>query len=149
MKRNRHEEIIDIVNSYNIETQDALIEHLRDRGYNVTQATVSRDIRELKLIKVSSGNSFKYAVPVIDTFKYSTKYRNIFKEIIVKVDLAGNLIVLKTLAGMAQAAAAAIDGIGWNEIVGTLAGDDTVFIAMRSVEKADEYAKIIGEMLES
>ena len=147
MKSSRHDAIIDIINSYNIETQDDLIQHLNERGYKATQATISRDLRELKLVKVTAGNSFKYSLPEVDAFKYSGKYRTIFKEIIEKVDVAGNLIILKTLAGMAQAAAAAVDGIGWNEIVGTLAGDDTVFIAMRTPEKATEYSEAIEEML--
>lgn len=141
MKYKRHDEIISIVNSYNIETQDELIEKLRERGYEVTQATISRDIRELKLTKVATGgNSYKYAIPTHDTLKYSTKYQYIVRETIIGVDFACNTIVLKTLAGMAQAAAAAIDALGWNEIVGSIAGDDTIFVVMRSAEKAEEYA---------
>ncbi len=148
MKYKRHSEIIKIVNSYNIETQDELIEKLRDRGYEVTQATVSRDIRELKLTKVASGNNaYKYAVPTHDSQIYSSKYQYIVRETIISVEAACNMIVLKTLAGMAQAAAAAIDALGWNEIVGSIAGDDTIFIVMRSPEKAEEYTEKFRNIL--
>lgn len=141
MKYKRHSEIIKIVNSYNIETQDELIEKLKKRGYDVTQATISRDIRELKLTKVATGNnSYKYAVPTHETQIYSSKYQYIVRETIIGVDYAQNIIVLKTLSGMAQAAGAAIDALGWNEVVGSIAGDDTIFIVMRSEEKAEEYA---------
>ncbi len=148
MKYKRHNEIIKIVNSYNIETQDELIEKLKDRGYDVTQATVSRDIRELKLTKVAAGhNAYKYAVPTHDSQIYSSKYQYIVRETIISVESACNMIVLKTLAGMAQAAAAAIDALGWNEIVGSIAGDDTIFIVMRTPEKAEEYTQNFRNIL--
>lgn len=141
MKYKRHNKIIEIINENNIETQDELIEKLKESGFDVTQATVSRDIRELKLIKVSTdNNSYKYALSSPDTMKISVKYRSIIKETIVKVDYAGNFVVLKTYSGMANAAAAAIDGMGWNEIVGSIAGDDNIFILMRSEEIAAEFA---------
>ena len=141
MKYKRHNEIIKIVSAFNIETQDELIEKLRERGFDVTQATVSRDIRELKLTKVALGsNAYKYAVPAHDAQIYSTKYQYIVKETIVGIDFACNMIILRTLSGMAQAAAAAIDSLGWNEIGGCIAGDDTIFIVMRSADKAEEYA---------
>ncbi len=148
MKYKRQSEIIDIISSYNIETQDELIEHLKDRGYDVTQATVSRDIRELKLLKVAVGvSSYKYALPTHDSQKYSSKYQYIVRETIISVDYAENMIVLKTLAGMAQAAAAAVDALGWNEIVGSIAGDDTIFIVMRTKEKAQEYTEVFKNIL--
>ena len=144
MKYKRQEEIKKIVSEYNIETQDELIVRLRDRGYEVTQATVSRDIRELHLIKVALGaNAFKYSLPVYDAQNYSSKYQYIIKETVVSIESAQNLIVVKTLPGMANAAAAAIDGLGWNEAIGSIAGDDTIFIAMRSYEKASEYANTL------
>ena len=140
MKYKRHAEIINIINSYNVETQDELIEKLSEKGYEVTQATVSRDIRELNIIKIPTGkNSFKYAIPKSDPIRYDEKYQNIVRETILSVDVACNTIVLKTLAGMAQAAAAAIDALGWNEVVGCIAGDDTIFVMMRSEDKAIEY----------
>ncbi len=147
MKYKRHNEIKKIISAYNIETQDELMARLRDRGYDVTQATISRDIRELRLIKVAVGiNSFKYAIPTFEAQNYTEKYQYIIKETVIHVDTAQNLIILKTLPGMAQAAAAAVDGLGWNEMVGSIAGDDTIFIAMRSYEKAQEYAESINDL---
>ena len=144
MKYRRHEEIKKIVSDFNIETQDELIARLRDRGFEVTQATVSRDIRELHLVKTPLGaNAFKYSLPVYDAHTYSSKYQYIIKETVTSIDTAQNLIIVKTLPGMANAAAAAIDGLGWNDLVGSIAGDDTVFIAMRSYEKASEYAETL------
>ncbi|MBE6685617.1 MAG: arginine repressor [Ruminococcaceae bacterium] len=143
MKNNRQNEILDIIKLFNIETQEELIIKLRERGYDVTQATVSRDIRELKLVKITSGdNSYKYAAPTGDDKRdYNSKYKYIIRETVTDVDYACNLVILKTMPGMAQASAAAIDGLGWNELVGSIAGDDTVFIAMRSEKKASEYAE--------
>ena len=140
MKKVRQSKIIELINKYNIETQDGLIEKLREEGFDVTQATASRDIRELNLVKVSfGGGSYKYAESPKDDMNISVKYKNILKETLVSVDYACNTIVLKTYSGMAQAAAAAIDNMGWSEIVGSVAGDDTILIVMRSDESAKEF----------
>ncbi|MBR5314017.1 MAG: arginine repressor [Clostridia bacterium] len=140
MKKQRQKKILELIARYNIETQDGLIEKLRGEGFDVTQATASRDIRELKLVKVSvDGNIYKYAESPKDDIKISVKYRNILKETLVSIDYACNMIVLKTYSGMAQAAAAAVDNMGWNEIVGSVAGDDTIIIVMRSDESAKEF----------
>ncbi|MBE6717949.1 MAG: arginine repressor [Ruminococcaceae bacterium] len=140
MKKNRQNKIIELINKYCIETQDALIEKLKEEGFDVTQATASRDIRELNLVKVSvDGNTYKYAESPKDDIKISVKYKNILKETLVSADYACNMMVLKTYSGMAQAAAAAIDNMGWNEIVGSVAGDDTIIIVMRSDESAKDF----------
>lgn len=135
MKQTRQKTLIDIVNQFDIETQEELMDILRSRGYDTTQATISRDIKELKIIKVATDyNSYKYAVSPQDDVRITVKYRNIIKETVMNIDFAGNLIVLKTYPGMAQAAAAAIDSMEFNEILGTIAGDDTIFIATYSSE---------------
>lgn len=140
MKKNRQAKILEIINKNTVETQDTLIEMLRLEGYDVTQATASRDIRELNLVKVSvDGGSYKYAESPKDDIKISVKYKNILKETLINVDYACNAIVLKTYSGMAQAAAAAIDNMGWSEIVGSVAGDDTIIMIMRSDESAKEF----------
>ena len=150
MKSSRQNAIVEIIKRNNIETQEELLEKLEKIGYKVTQATVSRDIKEMKLVKITTdGVSYKYALPKDETPDYSNKFRMILKETVVEVDHAGHLIVLKTMSGMGSAAAAAIDGIGWNEIVGTLAGDDTIFVLMRNEEKAAEYADNFREVLAS
>ena len=140
MKKQRQKKILELIAQYNIETQDGLIEKLREVGFDVTQATASRDIRELNLVKVAAdGNTYKYAESAKDDMKISVKYRNILKETLVSIDYACNSIVLKTYSGMAQAAAAAVDNMGWSEIVGSVAGDDTIIIVMRSDESAKEF----------
>jgi len=149
MKKSRQAKILEIIAKYNIETQDALIEKLKESGFDVTQATASRDIRELNLVKVSvDGNFYKYAESPKEDMKVSLKYKNILKETLLSADYACNTIVLKTYSGMAQAAAAAIDSMGWNEIVGSVAGDDTILIVMRSDESAksfyNKFATLIG-----
>ncbi len=141
MKYKRHNRIMEIIAANNIETQDELIAKLKESGYEVTQATVSRDIRELKLIKVATeDNKYKYALSTQDTMRISVKYRSIIRETVIKVDWTAQFVVLKTYPGMAQAAAAALDGMGWNEIVGSIAGDDNIFILMRDEKMAEMFA---------
>lgn len=140
MKKERQKKILEIIERYNVETQEELTAKLGEEGYNVTQATASRDIRELNLIKVSiDGMSYKYAVAPKEDIKISVKYKNILRETLISADFACHTVVLKTYSGMAQAAAAAIDNMGWNEIVGSVAGDDTILIIMRSDESAKEF----------
>lgn len=150
MKKNRRQaEIKDIIKSYNVETQDELIARLRARGIYAAQATVSRDLRELHLTKVPFGaKSFKYALPIhSETPANQSKYLSILRDTIVHIRTAQNLIVIHTMPGMAQAAAAAIDGLEWKEIVGSIAGDDTIFLAMKSYEKADEYSSMLNRYI--
>lgn len=135
MKKGRHEAIIDIISNADIENQSELATKLVERGFNVTQATVSRDIQRLNLIKIKSGNKFKYAV-VENPGNYSDKYIRILHETIKKIDVARNILVIKTQSGMAMATAAALDGLVFVEILGSLAGDDTIFIATKSDDSA-------------
>ena len=132
MKADRHNRIVELVTVYNIETQEELAGFLRESGYDVTQATVSRDIRELGLIKVSGiDGKQRYSVtghgkkPVIDR-----KYIHALKDAVVSVDKAENILVIKTVAGMAMAVAAAIDALNIPEIVGSIAGDDTIMLSL-------------------
>ena len=135
MKKGRHEAIIDLVRSNEIENQSELAYKLSEMGYEVTQATVSRDIQKLNLIKVKSNGKFKYAVvETVDNF--SEKYVRIIRETIKLMDIAKNLVVIKTQPGMAMATAAALDGLQLDEIVGSLAGDDAIFVATKSDDNA-------------
>lgn len=135
MKKRRQKSIMDIINRYDVETQEELIEMLRNRGYEITQATISRDIKDLKIIKVATEyDTYKYALPANEDVRFSAKYKNIIKETVISIDYAENIVVLKTYPGMAQAAAAAIDSMEFNEVMGTIAGDDTIFLAMYSSE---------------
>lgn len=148
MKYQRQNKILEIVRTSDVETQDELIEKLRECGYEVTQATVSRDIRELKLAKIAmADNRLKYAAAARDDARTGAKFKNIIVETVMKIDWANNLVVIKTYPGMAQAAAAAIDGMGWNDIVGSIAGDDTVLLIMRSEAKAAEAAGKFVEII--
>ena len=129
MKVKRHNEIIDLIKTREIGTQEELLDLLKSKGYDVTQATISRDIRELNLTKVNSGGKQKFAVIIKDE-EFSDKYVRVLKEGFVSMVSSGNLIVLKTVVGMAMAVATAIDALEMNEIIGCIAGDDTIFIAV-------------------
>ena len=148
MKQNRHERIIEIISAYDIETQDELLEKLKRDGFEVTQATISRDIKQLQLVKVAGQDGhYKYAVSQHSGTKNALKFKTILKETIVKVDYAQNIVVLKTYSGMAQAAAAAIDALQMQDIVGSVAGDDTILIVMRSTEIAGDFTEKYKELL--
>lgn len=136
MKVDRQEKILELIGKYDIETQEELAEHLHREGFKVTQATVSRDIRELKLSKVSAGEGKqKYALMTRGTL-FSEKYMRIFRDAFVSADIAQNLLVVKTVSGMAMAVGASLDSIGIHEIVGCIAGDDTVLVVLRTSEDA-------------
>ncbi len=149
MKIKRHSAILNLISNNDIETQEELCEKLEKAGFAVTQATISRDIKELRLIKVQSANgSYKYSVSSKEQESVlSSKFNNIFSEAVIKVDFAGNFVVIKCYPGMAHAAAATIDSMNINEIVGTLAGDDTVFILMRSEDNAADLTKSLTKYI--
>lgn len=146
MKYNRQSEIIALITENEIETQEDLSARLQDKGYAVTQATISRDIRELKLVKVAgAGGKYKYALPHHEQTNISAKFRNLLVETVTGIDGANNIAVVKTCSGMAQGAALAIDSMGRDDIVGSVAGDDTIIIVMRSDDAA---ANLIAELRE-
>lgn len=134
MKLKRHTKIIELTNKFDIETQEELADKLNQEGFNVTQATVSRDIRELKLTKVSTGSKQKYVVLQNQEAGMSEKFVRVLKDGFLSMDMAQNILVIKTVSGMAMAVAAALDAMQWNEIVGCIAGDDTIMCAVRSVD---------------
>ena len=148
MKGNRHQKIIELVEQYAIETQEELAERLSDAGFRVTQATVSRDIRALKLSKVSCGNGKqKYVVIKRDDTHLSAKYVRVLKDGFVSMDQAQNILVIKTVSGMAMAVAAAVDAIEMEDIVGSIAGDDTIMVAVRTIEDTQKVMDKIAEIL--
>lgn len=135
MKVNRHVKIVELVNKYDIETQEELADRLREEGFQITQATVSRDIRDLKLTKVATDDGRqKYVVLKATENALLDKYIRILKDGFVSMDMAMNILVIKTVSGMAMAVAAAIDEMRWNEVVGCIAGDDTIMCAVRTIE---------------
>ncbi len=149
MKRRRHEKIIELIENYDIETQDELADRLQEEGFQTTQATVSRDIRELKLSKIpGKGGHQKYALLNRQEHQMAEKYVGILREAFLSMDCAQNMMVIKTVSGMAMAVGAALDKIGWKEILGCIAGDDTVMCVIRTPEDTAvvmaELEKIVG-----
>lgn len=139
MKEQRHRKILELIREYEIVTQEELADRLIDSGYIVTQATVSRDIRELGLTKMSvDGGSQRYVAVQNTEAVMNDKLLRILKDGFISMDMAQNLLVIKTVAGMAMAVAAALDALKWHEIVGSIAGDDTVFCAIRNMDEAYE-----------
>ncbi len=135
MKRERHEVVVDLINKYDIETQEELAAYLRQEGFDVTQATVSRDIRELNLSKISAGNGRqKYIILSNDDTGLGDKYIRVLRDGFLSMNMAQNILVIKTVQGMAMAVAAAVDAMKLPEIVGCIAGDDTIMAAIRTVE---------------
>lgn len=148
MKYNRHAKILELIENYEIETQDELVEKLKAHGMDVTQATVSRDIKELRLVKVTSADGkAKYKAMNNDSGVISEKLLTILRGGYVSSDYANNILVVKTLPGMAQAVASAIDSLGWQEIVGTIAGDDTIMIITRAERIAEEMQERFTSLL--
>jgi len=149
MKNARQAEIIRLIGKYHIETQEDLADRLNQEGFQVTQATVSRDIRELHLIKVSDGpGRSRYSVIQNDVMPLNKKYSRVLKDAFVSMDSAGNILVLKVVPGMAMAAGAALDALNWNEIVGCIAGDDTIFCAIRTVQDVKTVMGRLGKLIE-
>lgn len=135
MKTKRQTKMLELIKKHDIETQEELSDYLQKEGYQVTQATVSRDIRELKLTKVAMSNGRqKYAALTEANEDLSEKYTRVFRDAFVSMDMAQNILVIKTVSGMAMAVAVAIDAMHLHEIVGCIAGDDTIMCAVRSVD---------------
>lgn len=149
IKKRRHDKILELINIYEIETQDELADRLCQSGYQITQATVSRDIRELKLSKISVGKGRqKYVAFTQDEAHLGDKYIRVLKEGYVSMALAQNLLVMKTVSGMAMAVAAAVDALKMEEIVGCIAGDNTIMMATQSKEAASVVMDKIERMIE-
>ena len=145
MKSQRQAKIVEIIANRDVQTQEQLLEELRDAGFRTTQATISRDIKELRIVKEMAENGgYRYAVSTADPVAtFSGRLRTIFKECVLGYDYAQNIIVVRTMPGLASAAASAIDALNWSSVVGTLAGDDTLFIVMRENNAA---AALCGEI---
>jgi len=144
MKSSRHDAILEIIAENEIETQEVLTERLRQRGFNITQATVSRDIKQLRLVKKATEHgSYKYAIQSSLDTRTNAKYSSIIRETIIGIKIAGNIVVIKTYNGMANAAAAAIDAVAGSIVVGTIAGDDTIFAATENEDAAKSFAAVV------
>ena len=148
MKSKRHEKILELIRDHDIETQEQLLQQLQESGFNTTQATISRDIKQLHLIKAPDGKGgYRYAVSArMPKLNFEEKLQTIFRECVMSAENAQNLAIIKTMNGMANAAAFALDSMEDTDIVGTLAGDDTVLIVMRENESAAELCEEIADM---
>lgn len=148
MKRERHEVVVELINKYDIETQEELAAYLRKEGFEVTQATVSRDIRELHLSKIAAGNGKqKYIILQNEDTRLSDKYIRVLRDGFVSMGMAQNILVIKTVQGMAMAVAAAVDAMRFPEIVGCIAGDDTIFAAVKSVDETKSVMEKLDEII--
>jgi transcriptional regulator of arginine metabolism len=148
MKYSRHSKIIEIIESKDIETQDELAMELKLSGFQVTQATVSRDIKEMRLIKVlTKDGRYKYASIRDKEGVVNDRFLKIFRNSVTSIDFAGNIIVIKTLVGSASAAAVSIDAFNIKEIVGSIAGDDTIFLVVKEIDKIDELMNRFKDLL--
>lgn len=150
MKVDRHAKIVELIHKYDVETQEELADYLNQAGFQVTQATVSRDIRDLRLTKIpTNAGKQKYVVLQTPKEDLSDKYRRVLQDGYISMDMAMNMLVIKTVPGMAMAVAACLDAMKWHEVVGCIAGDDTIMCAIRSVEETmkvmEKISKIVFE----
>lgn len=148
MKKSRHEKMLELISKYEIDTQDELMMRLRESGFQVTQATVSRDMRELKIAKMTTGKgTYRYVLPRQADADSGMKLNTTLTDSIISVDYAGHLVVLKTRPGLANAVAAGIDSMNLPQILGCVAGDDTIVIVSREEASAEELTAHFGTLM--
>ena len=149
MKAKRHAKILELIAAQDIDTQEELLRRLNENGFKVTQATVSRDIRELHMVKVQTPKGgYKYSINnVRDNVDMSFKFHAVFSESVIDVDYAENIVVIRCYVGMANAACAALDSIHWKDVVGTIAGDDTIFCLLRDKTQAPELVSQLKRLM--
>ena len=148
MKTKRQRKIIELITNYDIETQEELAAKLVENGFNVTQAIISRDIRELNLTKIATkGGKQKYAVQSSSDIVSNSKYMRVLNDGIITMDTAGNILVVKTVSGMAMAVAAALDAMQIKEILGCIAGDDTIMCVVKHAEETDRVKEHIESFI--
>lgn len=148
MKTRRHAKILELIKEYDIDTQDELLKYLKENGFDVTQATVSRDIKELRLVKtLSPSGRYKYSTGNEGVNDLSVKFYSLFSDSVISVESAANIVVVRTMSGMAQAVCASMDAIMWQDVVGTLGGEDTILVICKSEDSAldiqEEFRKLI------
>ncbi len=149
MKNNRLKTIVELIKTKSINTQEELLECLKEKGFNVTQATISRDIKELRLSKLTlPDGTTKYSVPAENkNDEFIEKFKTIFRESVISVRTAGNIVVIKCYTGLGNAACAALDSMNFEHLVGTIAGDDTIFGATETPEDAELLASKLGNVI--
>lgn len=150
-RANRQLKILDIISKHDIDTQEELVDYLRQEGFNVTQATISRDIKDMGIIKTlaSDGRHYKYAAQQQKETNAADKYLNMFKNTVLSIRSSGNLIVLRTEVGSAGPAAELIDKLSYDEVLGVVAGDNTIFVAVDGVDHVDTVRRRLEDLLEA
>ncbi len=148
MKLNRHHKILELIKLYPINTQEELLEKLRAEGYSVTQSTVSRDIKSLRLQKsLSADGKYRYIAPEVKLTEMKSSFSGILSSSVISAEAAVNLVVVKTYSGMASAACAAIDSMEFSGVIGSLAGDDTIFIACTDNDSASDFVVKLNKFI--
>lgn len=149
MKTRRQKKIQELISNESIRTQEELAQRLLEEGFNVTQATISRDIKEMGLIKISGlGDEYRYALQgEISAVSYQERLRRMWKEVVVSFDSSENIVAIKTIPGNAQALALLLDNSGWKEVIGTVAGDDTIFLLIKPKDKVAAILFRLGELV--
>ena len=146
MKTRRQNKILELIQHHSIDTQEELLRILNQNGFAVTQATVSRDIKELRLIKtLDSEGNYRYSPKQRDVLRISSKFQSMFYDTVISIENSNNVIVVKCIPGMAQGVCAALDSMGWEEILGTIAGDDTIFVVARNENFAENLVEKLKE----
>ena len=150
-RANRQLKILDIISKHDVDTQEELVDYLRSEGFAVTQATVSRDIKEMGIIKTlsSDGRHYKYAAQQTKEATAADKFLSMFKNTVISIKSSGNLIVLKTEAGSAGPAAELIDKLSYDEVLGVIAGDNTIFVAVGGLDHVDTIRRRLEDLLEA
>lgn len=150
MKSNRQKKILELISEKSIETQEQLLQELLDSGYKSTQATVSRDIKELRIVKTLDGlGSYRYSVShKRENEKFDNRFRVIFRECVTSINYAQNIVVIKTMPGLGAAAGANIDALHMPSVIGSLSGDDTTLVVMRDTESAMDFCDEIRKMIQ-
>ena len=150
-RANRQLKILDIISKHDVDTQEELVDYLRSEGFAVTQATVSRDIKEMGIIKTlsSDGRHYKYAAQQTKEATAADKFLSMFKNTVISINSSGNLIVLKTEAGSAGPAAELIDKLSYDEVLGVIAGDNTIFVAVDGLDHVDTIRRHLEDLLEA
>ncbi len=150
-RANRQLKILDIISKHDVDTQEELVDYLRSEGFAVTQATVSRDIKEMGIIKTlsSDGRHYKYAAQQTKEATAADKFLSMFKNTVISIKSSGNLIVLKTEAGSAGPAAELIDKLSYDEVLGVIAGDNTIFVALDGLDHVDTIRRRLEDLLEA
>ena len=148
MKSGRHARILELISEFSIETQDELLSRLREEGYKATQATISRDIKDLRLVKsLGSDGKYRYIAVNKNSTDIRSNFNTLFSSSVNSIEIAQNIAVIKTLSGMAQAVCAALDSVGHPAIAGTIAGDDTIFVACRTNEETKSLTEELRKLL--